>query len=534
MHVYSIVGRSLDRVSKRRGRFEQRFERRWRPTVSLALTPGITDLHLIYPNEDRGLAEEVGADARVLNPSLRVHFDQVDFDNPFEIVSTYLNLLDYVDAHREEMENGPPPLFHVATGTHIQKIVVYILIESRLVPGMLVQAAPGEDRSAEGQINIIDLDLSKYAPIVERHRQRKLSTIEGLKRGIATRSPAFNGLIEELEVVASRSKSPILLMGPTGAGKSDLARRIFSVKQHAGLVTGKLVEVNCATLRGDNAMSALFGHRRGAFTGAHHDRDGLLKQAHQGVLMLDEIGELQAEEQAMLLTAIEEKRFYPLGSDVAVESDFQLIAGTNRDLRQHAKAGQFREDLLARIDLWPFRLPSLRERPEDIEPNIDYELERISLSMGRRVRFQREARERYLGFALSPEAVWTGNFRDLIASLTRMVTLASSGSIPLCVVDREIDRLKTNWTGTELTLTGHVAEPAGPDLGDDLDPIDRHTLLYVYQVCRSSKTVAEASRRLFSQSLDKNKTNATHRLKSYLQRFGIEAKDWVGGRPIQP
>src|SRR4030095_7720389 len=130
--------------------------------------------------------------------------------------------------------------------------------------------------------------------------------------------------------------------------KSQLARRIYELKKARHQVTGAFVEVNCATLRGDAAMSALFGHVKGAFTGALKDRAGLLRAADGGVLFLDEIGELGRDEQAMLVRALEEKRFSPFGSDVEVSSDFQLIAGTNRELLPAVREGRFREDLLAR------------------------------------------------------------------------------------------------------------------------------------------------------------------------------------------
>ena len=124
-------------------------------------------------------------------------------------------------------------------------------------------------------------------------------------------------------------------------------------------------------------MSALFGHVKGAFTGAMRDRPGLLRGANGGLLFLDEMAELGLDEQAMLLRALEEKRFLPLGGDREIASDFQLIAGTNRDLAEAVRTGRFREDLLARIDLWTFRLPGLAERREDIAPNLDYELEQF-------------------------------------------------------------------------------------------------------------------------------------------------------------
>ena len=208
------------------------------------------------------------------------------------------------------------------------------------------------------------------------------------------------------------------VVGPTGAGKSRLAGRVFDLRRHRRLVGENLVEVNCATLRGDGAMSALFGHRKGAFTGAASDRQGLLRAADGGMLFLDEIGELGLDEQAMLLRAIEEKRFLPVGADQEIRSDFQLIAGTNRDLADRVRRGAFREDLLARINLWTFELPALRDRPEDIEPNLGYELERFARERGQRTRFSSEARERFLSFATGPEGAWHGNFRDLGAALT--------------------------------------------------------------------------------------------------------------------
>jgi transcriptional regulatory protein RtcR len=113
-----------------------------------------------------------------------------------------------------------------------------------------------------------------------------------------------------------------------------------------------------------------------------------------------------------------------LGADQESHSNFQLIGGTNRDLRQRVAEGRFRDDLLARINLWTFTLPSLRERPEDIEPNIEYELDRFAARSNRQVRFSREAGERYIEFAGSPRALWSANFRDLAASITRMATLA--------------------------------------------------------------------------------------------------------------
>lgn len=328
-------------------------------------------------------------------------------------------------------------------------------------------------------------------------------------------------MIDEIEQVAIRSKAPLLLMGPTGAGKSQLARRIYELKRLRRQVKGPLVEVNCATLKGDGAMSALFGHRKGAFTGAVADRPGLLRSADTGMLFLDEIGELGLDEQAMILRAIEDKRFLPVGADMEAASDFQLIAGTNRDLATCVAQSSFRDDLYARLNLWTFSLPGLAERREDIAPNLDYELDRHAEREGDRVTFNKEARERYLAFATGPEARWPGNFRDLAASVTRMATFSPKGRIDLACVEGEIARLQRLWTG-KVTETDQLAAVLPEQALAELDPFDRVQLAHVVATCRASRSLSEAGRVLFAASrAQKSSSNDADRLRKYLARFGL-------------
>jgi transcriptional regulatory protein RtcR len=280
--------------------------------------------------------------------------------------------------------------------------------------------------------------------------------------------------------------------------------------------------VNCATLRGDSATSALFGHRKGAFTGAVSDRPGLLLAADRGMLFLDEIGELGLDEQAMLLRAIEERRFLPVGSDREVESAFQLIGGTNTDLGEAVRAGTFREDLLARIDLWHFRLPGLADRREDLEPNVDFELEQFARRTGRRVSFNREAREAFLRFATSPGARWSSNFRDLNAAIVRMGTLAPGGRIGRAEVDDEVDRLHLGWGRTARPAQDRVRQLLG-DAADALDRFDRVQLEDALEACASARSLSEAGRILFAASRSrKTSVNDADRLRKYLARFGLD------------
>jgi transcriptional regulatory protein RtcR len=301
---------------------------------------------------------------------------------------------------------------------------------------------------------------------------------------------------------------------------------VFELKKARHQIDGKFVEINCATLRGDGAASTLFGHVKGAFTGAATARPGLLRSAHRGLLFLDEIGELGPDEQAMLLKAIEEKRFFPMGSDDEVQSDFQLIAGTNRDLSKEVRAGRFREDLYARINLWSYALPGLAQRIEDIEPNLVYLLAQFSEENASKVRFNREARDRFMRFAASPAARWTGNFRDLSAAVTRMATLSEAGSITDAVVDDEIARLTRLWRhdGSALPDGDGLAELLGDDAAAQLDLFDAAQLRAVLAVCRASRSLSDAGRTLFAVSrAAKAKPNDADRLKKYLARFDL---DW--------
>ena len=421
---------------------------------------------------------------------------------------------------------------HITTGTHVAQICMFLMVESRFIPGVLLQTGPPKRQKYgnPGTWTLIDLDLSRYDVLAQRFDQARTDAVTFLKSGIPTRNAAFNALIAEIERVAVRSKAPILLTGPTGAGKSHLARRMYELKQSRHQVRGEFVEVNCATLRGDGAASTLFGHKKGAFTGAVTDRAGLLRTAHQGVLFLDEIGELGLDEQAMLLKAVEEKRFLPVGSDREVDSDFQLIAGTNRDLRVDVAQGRFREDLFARINLWAYSLPGLAQRREDIEPNIDHLLAAVAAESGQAVRFNVEAKQRYLQFARSAEALWRGNFRDLMASVTRMATLADGGRISIDLVEAEIRRLAWLWQPAATLDASDVdlSSLMPTDTLAMLDLFDRVQLEAVVRICRESNSLSDAGRRLFDRSRTQRAVvNDADRLRKYLLKFGLS---WDGVR----
>lgn len=519
-----ILGTTLDA-----GRTDDRW-RKWRPTVALCQQPGlfIDRLELLHGTQSRQLATQIITDIEQVSPATEVRPHLISMRDPWDFSEVYTGLRDFARAYAFDPEKEDY-LVNITTGTHVAQICWFLLTEAHFIPARLLQLSPRKDGrdDASGSHSIIDLDLSRYDAIATRFAAERDEATSFLKSGIATRNPAFNQMIDQIEKVTIRSRAPVLLTGPTGAGKSQLARRIYELKKAQRQVSGAFIEVNCATLRGDQAMSTLFGHVKGAFTGAQNERAGLMKSANKGVLFLDEIGELGLDEQAMCLRAIEEKRFLPVGADQDVMSDFQLLAGTNRDLSIGVKEGKFREDLFARLNLWTFQLPALRDRKEDIEPNLEFELRRFGEREGQNVTFNKEARDLYLKFAIAPEAMWRANFRDLSASVTRMATLAPLGRINEETVRDEIERLGVLWrAGDAGDRDGILQEVLGSDRQSRIDMFDRAQLATVLEVCRDSNSISAAGRKLFAVSrLQKTSGNDADRLRKYLMRFDLSFED---------
>ncbi len=525
--AFSILGTTLDV-----GKWDKRWSR-WRPNVALCQQQGlfIDRVELLHDNHSETLAKRIIGDIGTVSPATAVNCNIVNYSNPWDFSEVYTKLRDFARDYPFDPD-AEDYLVNITTGTHVAQICWFLLTEARIIPARLLQLSPPRYKDADpeaevdvaGTHSIIDLDLSLYDEIAKRFASEREDATTFLKSGIVTRNKAFNRMIDQIERVVIRSTAPVLLTGPTGAGKSQLARRIYDLKKAQHKVSGPFVEVNCATLRGDQAMSTLFGHAKGAFTGAIGERAGLLKSADKGVLFLDEIGDLGLDEQAMCLRAIEDKRFLPVGSDKETSAEFQLIAGTNRDLGDDVQAGRFREDLYARLNLWTFQLPALRERPEDIEPNVDFELKRYLEREGQNVTFNKEARQYYLDFATGPQGNWHANFRDLSASITRMATLAPQGRITADEVKEEIARLSRLWRSKAGDEPGHgiIETVMGKDAVGKLDLFDKAQLSAVLKPCRESQSASGAGRVLFAQSRQEKKSaNDADRLIKYLARFGL-------------
>ena len=539
--VIGFLGTTLDNG------FNDKRWQRWRPTVSLALHDEllVDELHILYSKRDKRLFKIVVDDVARVSPQTQVIGHHVTLSSPWDFADVYAELYDFVASF--DFNAQTDYLLHLTTGTHVAQICWFLLVEAGFIPANFIQTSPcprPDQADPQGRYQVIDLDVSRYDSLRARFEAEKAQHWQTLQANLVTQNAAYKQLISDIEKVATRSTAPILLMGATGAGKSQLASQIYAIKKakadsatQAKYALDKFVEVNCATLRGDTAMSVLFGHVKGAFTGAAANREGLLKSADGGLLFLDEIGELGLDEQAMLLTAVEEQRFYPLGSDTPINVSFQLMAGTNKDLRQAVTNGEFRADLFARLNTWTFFLPSLKDRLEDLPANIDYELARLGSEQQQQYRFESSARQLYENFATSSEATWQGNFRDLTASMIRLTTLADSKLIRVVDVQADIRRLTELWSSSSNVLSDQNAnndnstddilkQHLSENVLAEIDPFDAIQLAYVIEVCISHKNQAAAGRYLYANSRDKLKSpNDSDRLRKYLLKFDLKFDD---------
>ncbi len=233
---------------------------------------------------------------------------------------------------------------------------------------------------------------------------------------IVGQSRALAEVIEKVKLVASTDSS-VLILGETGTGKELVARAVHSNSERRNR---PLVKVNCAALPVGLIESELFGHEKGAFTGAIDRRIGRFELAHGGTIFLDEIGDMPPDLQAKLLRVLQEQEFERVGGSNLIKVDVRVIAATNRDLFRSASEGTFRQDLYYRLNVFPVQLPPLRERCEDIPPLVHYFVRRFSLKIGRKItRIQRETMERLMNYN------WPGNVRELENVIERAVILST-------------------------------------------------------------------------------------------------------------
>jgi transcriptional regulator with PAS, ATPase and Fis domain len=279
-------------------------------------------------------------------------------------------------------------------------------------------------RDSDGRVIGAVETLTDISQIVQQQEEilalRKTLDLEGDYFGILGKSPAMQRLFETIQSVA-QSDAPVMISGPSGTGKEMVARALHWASAREGK---PFIKVNCAALNENLLESELFGHVRGAYTGADRNRVGRFEAAHGGSIFLDEIGDIPPSIQVKLLRVLEEKEIERVGDHTPIKVDVRIITATNKDLEDLIDRGVFREDLYFRINVFPLAVPPLRERPEDIPIIIQHFIEQHNLRNGRQVA------------GITPEAVarlsaysWPGNVRELRNAVDYALVLCTEGEI---------------------------------------------------------------------------------------------------------
>lgn len=304
-------------------------------------------------------------------------------------------------------------------------------------------------------------------------------------------SPSFRRVLQEVNLVGP-AQCAVLIQGETGTGKEVIARAVHDASERR---TRPFVAINCAAIPATLLESELFGHERGAFTGASISRPGRFETAHKGTLFLDEIGELPLEVQPKLLRAIQEQEFERLGSNQTVRVDVRIVAATNRDLRQMVNERKFRADLYYRLNVYPIALPSLRERRNDIPLLAAHFVNVFAGRQGKAISGIPSP-----AMAAITEYAWPGNIRELQNFIERSVIMTKGTELAAPIAELEVED-----------------SPARPNTLEDADRA------YILETLREVKGVV-GGRNGAAAKLGLPRTT----LISKMQRLGISPNDLAG------
>ncbi len=393
--------------------------------------------------------------------------------------------------------------FLLDSGTPQMKTTLFLASRSGLFPATLIQGIPprfagGSYKCREVRLEgMPEIRLASVAaavalnvPKAEKQRPAAATTAAMASPSaepVAT-SPAFTEVLRQARN-AARYDEPVLILGETGTGKTMIARRIHEDSSRS---KGPFVEVNCSAIVANLAESELFGHKKGAYTGADAGRAGKIRAAHGGTLFLDELGDLSLDIQAKLLKAIEDKTVCPVGSDEELEADARLIAATNRDLKALVDARLFRRDLYERLKVVVIDLHPLRERREDIRPLA----ERFIASWNSQ--YQESRRLTDDAIKVLESYSWPGNVRELQNAIRAAFNIAKSEVVGPESLSDDIRSASSSARGVDAIPSGEAELPAeGFNLKAKLVQIEWG---YVSAALRQTERNCEAAAKLLGMT----------------------------------
>ena len=333
------------------------------------------------------------------------------------------------------------------------------------------------DNDQLGALLELALDNARLKREVETHRLEKLQPMVGASESLAYAK-------ERLEKAARSGTATVLVYGETGTGKNLLARFLHANSARAA---GSFVELNCSAIPEQLLESELYGHEKGAFTDAKRFRKGLFELADGGTLFLDEIGEMTAGLQAKLLHVLETRTFRRVGGSTDITVDVRVVAATHRDLKKAVAEGRFREDLYFRLNVVPIHVPSLRERPEDVEALALHFIAYFCRGLGRA-----PAKLHPAALAAMRDYAWPGNVRELKNVIERMLLLEAEDEIRLEHLPAEIHRPLSAPSGADPFPAG-VVRP--------LAEIEKFAFEHALRVCDGNKTRAALQLGISRQTL---------------------------------
>jgi len=306
----------------------------------------------------------------------------------------------------------------------------------------------------------------------ELEQRRKLQLAKNVEYKIVGTSAGIDKIRKEIEVVG-KADATVLLEGETGTGKELVARALHAASPRA---SGPFVAINCGAIPKELMESELFGHQRGAFTGAQKDQLGKFQLAHHGTLLLDEISELSAEAQTKLLRAVEEQEFYPVGSAEIARVDVRIIASTNRNLRKMVERKLFRDDLFFRLNVYAMALPPLRERGDDILILAEHFIAYFNQKFGKNFQTTSPSAK-----AILLEHPWPGNVREL-RNLIERIILSKEGIV--------ITKEHLQFLAAAAPVTTAETSFQLPDHGIDFEEMEKSLLLQALKKAKWNKTRA--------------------------------------------
>jgi DNA-binding NtrC family response regulator len=399
------------------------------PILTLASEVGFDHVILLRTPGARENTDNTDKALRERYPDLNITTEDLALPNPTDYAAIFRELRKTLRSVAETQSTEEVEFFiGLASGTPQMHAAWLLLVASGELPARILTTRPPKyvtkESPAVSEIDVYSAPfpaVRSYVAPEDEHRGDEAPAFDAAVKdaGIVGEHPAIRRILERAAVIAS-TRYPVLILGETGTGKELLARFIHRL---SGRDPDRFVPVNCAAIPKDLVESTLFGHRKGAFTGAHANQTGKFDAAHGGTLFLDELAELSPELQPKLLRVLQDGIVEPVGAPSGHKVDVRLIAATNVDIQSAIKEGELREDLYYRLKVGTCHLPPLRQRRSDIPRLALFFLDRFNNAQGKSVRFSTEA------MTWLRHQPWPGNIRELQNTVEAAALFAGSGIV---------------------------------------------------------------------------------------------------------